>query len=51
MQAHSWPSSSAPAKHSPDVETTAGFPFNSAVAAVAAAIVGEGWKPGKQMWL
>lgn len=48
VQAHSWPSSSAPAKHSPDVETTAGFPFNSAV---AAAIVGEGWKPGKQMWL
>lgn len=51
MQAHSWPSSCAPAKLRPDVENTAGFPFNSAVAAVVAAIVGEGWKPGKQMCL
>lgn len=50
-QAQSWPPSPAPAKHSPVVESTAGFPFNTAaVAAVVAAIVHEGWKPGKQMW-
>lgn len=50
---HFWMIGPALIKHIPAVESTAGFPVNSAVdavlAATAAAISCEGWNPGKQV--